>query len=151
MLFPLLAVLPHYTLAACYAVQPRPEWEKKVAWFSVPFWLVILLAILITVLVQTNFGMQSKPFHHADSELPAVEATRGQVFDLRDIITKTLSEKISALKTRYVSEESVDSLYEMVQTHNVYNTYPCSQALPVKEGESLVHFIMCMTSRVDMR
>lgn len=111
MLFPLLAVLPHYTLAACYAMQPRPEWEKKVAWFSVPFWLFVLLAIFITVLVQTNFGMQSKPFHHADSELPAVEATRGQVFDLRDIITKTLTEKISALKTRCVSEESVDSLF----------------------------------------
>ena len=26
-----------------------------------------------------------------------------------------------------------------------------SHALPTKEGESLVHFIMCMTSRVDTR
>ena len=101
MLFPLLAVLPHYMLAACYAMQPIPEWEKKVAWFSVPFWLFVLLAIFLTVLVQTNFGMQSRPLHHANSELTTVQATGGQVFDLRDI-TKTLTEKISALRARCV-------------------------------------------------
>lgn len=101
MLFPLLAVLPHYMLAACYAMQPRPEWEKKVAWFSVPFWLFVLLAIFLTVLVQINFGMQSRPLHHTNSELTTVQATGGQVFDLRDI-TKTLAEKISALRARCV-------------------------------------------------
>lgn len=85
LLFPLLAILPHNLLAVCYAMQPRPEWEQTVAWISVPFWICVLVTVIAMVLVQTNFGFSPRISYHADKSLPAVQATGGQVFDLRDI------------------------------------------------------------------
>ena len=109
MLFPLLAVLPHYMLAACYAMQPRPEWEKRMAWFSVPFWLFALLALLIAVLVRTNFYVVPvRPSYHSDTELPTLQATGGPIFDLSSLtrsVHATLSQKISALRARWVGTE----------------------------------------------
>ena len=106
MLFPLLAVLPHTMLAACYAMQPRPEWEKRMAWFSVPFWLFALLALLIVVLVKTNFHLvPARPSYGSDTELPTLQATGSPIFDLSYLtrsVHTTLSQKISALRARWV-------------------------------------------------
>ncbi len=58
-LYPLLAVLPQQLLAACVALQPRPEWERTLASVSVPFWLLVILCVVATVFVQIRFGIKS--------------------------------------------------------------------------------------------
>lgn len=85
LLFPLLAILPHNLLAVCYAMQPRPEWERTIAWISVPFWLCALVTLVAVVLVQTNFGFSPPLTYDNDSALPATQATGGQVFDLKSV------------------------------------------------------------------
>lgn len=85
LLFPLLAILPHNLLAVCYAMQPRPEWEQTIAWLSVPFWICMLVTMIAVVLVQTNFGFGPQITYKNDQFLPTVQATGGQVFDLRGV------------------------------------------------------------------
>ncbi len=88
-LYPLLAVLPHQLLAACIALQPRPEWEKTLAWLSVPFWLLVILCIVATAFVQTKFGMRGSSVSYRN------EAKATKVFDL-----KTWSNSMSVLSKK---------------------------------------------------
>lgn len=103
LLYPLLAILPHQLLAACFALQPRPEWEKTLAWLSVPFWLFVLMSIMATVFVQTKFGMRKSllPYKN-DSKVPIFQPSGGQVFDLKDVqsVKTALSKKIIDLQEK---------------------------------------------------
>ena len=45
----------------------------------------MLVTIVAVVLVQTNFGFSPMLSYHDDKSLPAVQATGGKVFDLRDV------------------------------------------------------------------
>ncbi len=97
-LYPLLAILPHQLLAACIALQPRPEWEKTLAWLSVPFWLLVILCIVATAFVQTKFGMRSGSSVSYRNE---AKPTKGsiEVFDLKSWSNSmsVLSKKIQEL------------------------------------------------------
>ena len=107
LLFPLLATLPQQFLSACYLMQPRPEWEKQVSWFSVPFWLIVLISIVFTVFVQTKFFSSSSKStsmsYINDHKLPVSQATGGRVFDLSDItrsVHSALSKRIMELRNQ---------------------------------------------------
>ncbi len=115
LLFPLLAILPHNLLAVCYAMQPRPEWEQTIAWLSVPFWICVLVTMVAVVVVQTNFGLGHGVSYQNDRYLPVVQATGGQVFDLKSIgghstppeldrpaESERVKEPVSTKKSRYV-------------------------------------------------
>ena len=103
LLYPLLAILPHQLLAACFALQPRPEWEKNLAWLSVPFWLFVLLSIMATVFVQTKFGMRKGliPYKN-DSKVPILQPSGGQVFNLKDVQSALSKKIIEVQKKRLV-------------------------------------------------
>ena len=47
--------------------------------------------MVVIVLMQTNFGMSSEISYHNDNALPLIQATGGQVFDLRNITSLTNS------------------------------------------------------------
>ena len=103
MLFPLLVLIPHNMLATCYAMQPKPAWEKRLVWFSVPFWLSVLLLVIVVVLFQTNCGIRPSVSYHSDGSLPAVQPTGGRTFNLRDItrnVQATITRSILDLKTQ---------------------------------------------------
>lgn len=104
-LYPLLAILPHQLLAACIALQPRPEWEKTFAWLSVPFWLFVIMSIVATVFVQTKFGMRgsgSSSVAH-QTEGTSSEVPGKGVFDLKNLtknVEASLSKKIQELEEK---------------------------------------------------
>ncbi|XP_064385266.1 transmembrane protein 131-like [Halichondria panicea] len=106
-LYPLLAILPHQLLAACIALQPRPEWEKTLAWLSVPFWLLVILCLVATVFVQTKFGMRSSSFVSYKSEAKATKGS-GEVFDLKKLSKSmdVLSKKVQELGEKSSNQKS---------------------------------------------
>ena len=71
-------------------------------WFSVPFWLVTLVFVILTAIVRSGFktrlgGPQAKGL------LPSFQSTGGKVFDLSDItrsVHAAISEKLASLKAR---------------------------------------------------
>ena len=98
MTFPLVVLIPHNMLAACYAVQPHSFWEERVAYLSTPLWLTVLFFVTMLALIRTNFGVISPD---SDAALPPVQPTGGTYFDLSDItkvIHDTLLEKLDSLK-----------------------------------------------------
>jgi len=102
MIYPLLAILPQQLLAACIALQPRPELEKTLAWLSAPFWFFVVISIVATVFIQTRFGMRKDTlsfWEYNKSPTP----TKSEVFDLKNL-TKTveasLSKKIQELEDK---------------------------------------------------
>ena len=76
-------------------MQPRPEWERTIAWLSVPFWICVLVTVVAVVLVQTNFGLNTAVSYQSDRALPLVQATGGQVFDLRTIISTRTEQTVT--------------------------------------------------------
>ena len=101
LLYPLVATLPQHLLAPCYSAQPRPEWEKKLAWFSVYFWILTLFVGVFVALVRTNCGVKPKLTYQTDSSLPAVQPTGGKMFDFRDLfqsVHKTISKKLDDIR-----------------------------------------------------
>lgn len=100
MTFPLVVLIPHNMLAACYAVQPRPSWEENLVFITAPVWIVVITAIVLLALIQTNCGMLS---HSDDPALPTVQPTGGTYFDLKDLaktFQDVVREKLESLKKR---------------------------------------------------
>ena len=108
LLFPLVATLPQHLLAPCYVAQPRPDWERTLAWVSVYFWILALVMVVSVALARTNCGMKPKVSYKSDSKLPRLQSTGGKFFDLKNLaqtVQSTISKKISDLRTkRLVSE-----------------------------------------------
>ena len=103
LLFPLVATLPQHLLAPCYVAQPRPDWERTLAWVSIYFWILALFVVVGIALARTNCGIKPKLTYRTDSKLPKVQPTGGKLFDFGDLtrtIQKTISKKISNLRTR---------------------------------------------------
>ena len=96
--FPVVVLLPHGMLAACYSIQPHSEWEERLAYLIVPTWLTILFFVAMFALIRTNFGMISPK---TDAGLPAMQPTGGDYFDFNDlmkVLHSTLSEKLDSIK-----------------------------------------------------
>ena len=103
LLFPLVATLPHHLLAPCYATQPRPEWEKNLAWVSVYFWILALFMVVGIALARTKCGVKNKLTYQTDSNLPLIQPTGGKLFDLKELarnVQNTITRKITDLGTR---------------------------------------------------
>lgn len=104
-LFPLLASLPQHTLAACYAAQPRPSWEKQLARVVVPFWLVSLVLLIALAFLHTTCGRTGFPTHSRSVATdPVAQPTGGRVFDLKDMHHTTRAvrvERTAAATTRW--------------------------------------------------
>ena len=103
LLFPLVATLPQHLLPHCYVTQPRPDWEKTLAWFSVYFWTLTLVVVVGVALARTNCGMKPKLTHDTDKNLPLVQSTGGKMFDFKDLaksFQNTITRKLSDLKTK---------------------------------------------------
>ena len=105
-MFPLLASLPQHTLAACYAAQPRPSWEKQLARVAVPFWLVSLVLLIALALLHTTCGRTGFPAHSLSlAKDPVTQPTGGRVFDLKDVhhtMCAVRADKAAVAKTRWV-------------------------------------------------
>ena len=103
LLFPLVATLPQHLLAPCYVTQPRPDWERTLAWVSIYFWILALIMVVSVALARTNFGMKPKVSYKSDSKLPRLQSTGGKFFDLKNLaqtVQSTISKKISDLRTK---------------------------------------------------
>lgn len=103
LLFPLVATLPQHLLAPCYMTQPRPDWERTLAWTSVYFWIITLFVVVGAALASTNCGMKPKLTYQTDNNLPLVQPTGGKFFDLGDLarnFQNTISRKITELKAK---------------------------------------------------
>ena len=100
MTFPLVVLIPHNKVASCFAVQPHPLWEQKLATISVPIWLVVFVFITALALVQTNFGI---PCPSCDTSLPPVQPTGGSHFNFADLpinMHNSILEKLDTLERR---------------------------------------------------
>lgn len=103
LLFPLVATLPQHLLAPCYVTQPRPEWEKNLAWASVYFWILALFLVIGVALARTNCGRKPKLTYQTDSSLPLIQPTGGKLFDFADLtrrVQNTISRGIANLGTK---------------------------------------------------
>lgn len=96
LLFPLVATLPHHLLATCYASRPRAEWEKTLSMIAFPFWVLLLVMLVVVAILQSNISTQG---YQAD--MPP-QPTGGRVFDLADItrsVHTALNERMTVLRT----------------------------------------------------
>ena len=82
MSFPLVVLIPHEMLAPCFAVQPRPLWEKKLVYITFPVWVGIVIVVTFLELIGISFRFS---FRSRDPALPAVQPTGGAKFDLKDL------------------------------------------------------------------
>ena len=106
MSFPLVVLIPHEMLAPCFAVQPRPLWEKKLVYITFPVWVGIVIVVTFLELIGISFRFS---FRSRDPALPAVQPTGGAKFDLKDL-TRTdqgaahgaFQNKLECLKRRLV-------------------------------------------------
>ena len=102
MSFPLVVLIPHKMLAPCFAVQPRPSWEKTLVYIVFPVWVVVVIVVTFLELIGTSFRFLSRS---NDPALPAVQPTGGTTFDFKDLaktFQDVVRDKLESLKRRLV-------------------------------------------------